>query len=59
MRILLTAALVAAGVLVGAAVPAVSGFVRGLLAAAGLPPALHTFAAGPGPASPGEPRHAP
>ena len=57
MRILLTAALVAAGVLVGAAVPAVSGFVRGLLAAAGLPPALHTFAAGPGPASPGEPRH--
>ena len=57
MRILLTAVLVAVGVLVGAAVPAVSGFVRGLLAAAGLPPALHTFAAGPGPASPGEPRH--
>ncbi|MCX4194206.1 efflux RND transporter periplasmic adaptor subunit [Methylobacterium oryzae] len=48
MRILLTAALVAAGVLVGAAVPAVSGFVRGLLTSAGLPPAVLTFAAGPG-----------
>ncbi|QGY02979.1 MULTISPECIES: efflux RND transporter periplasmic adaptor subunit [Methylobacterium] len=57
MRILITAALVAAGVLVGAAVPAVSGFVRGLLASAGLPPTASTLAAGPGPASPGESRH--
>ncbi|SFF20693.1 efflux RND transporter periplasmic adaptor subunit [Methylobacterium sp. 13MFTsu3.1M2] len=48
MRILLTAALVAVGVLVGAAVPAVSGFVRGLLASAGVPPSTFTFAAGPG-----------
>lgn len=40
MRILPTAILVAAGVLVGAAVPAVSGFVRGLLTSAGLQPAV-------------------
>jgi cobalt-zinc-cadmium efflux system membrane fusion protein len=58
MRILLTAALVAAGILAGAAIPAVSGLVRGLLASAGLPPAVLTFAAGPEPASPNEPRHA-
>jgi len=48
MRILLSAALVAAGVLVGAAFPAVSDLVRGLLASAGLPPTLFTPAAGPG-----------
>ncbi|GJD82270.1 efflux RND transporter periplasmic adaptor subunit [Methylobacterium haplocladii] len=47
MRIFLTVFLVAAGVLVGAAVPAVSDFVRGLLASAGLPPTALTFAAGP------------
>ena len=35
MRIFLTAVLVAAGVLAGAALPAVSGFVRGLLTAVG------------------------
>ncbi|MHB2206289.1 efflux RND transporter periplasmic adaptor subunit [Methylobacterium sp. CM6257] len=49
MRILLTAALVAAGVLVGATVPMVSAFVRGLLTSAGLPPTVLTFAAGPTP----------
>lgn len=48
MRILLTAAMVAAGVLVGAAVPAVSAFVHGLLASAGVPAFAFTFAAGPG-----------
>ena len=61
MRILITAALVAAGVLVGAAVPAVSAFVRGLLTSAGLPPALLTFAAAPptdGKAPGGEDGHA-
>jgi cobalt-zinc-cadmium efflux system membrane fusion protein len=47
MRILITAVLVAAGIVVGAAVPAVSAFVRGLLTSAGLPPAILTFAAGP------------
>ena len=52
MRILLTAALVAAGVLAGAAVPAVSGFVRGFLAAAGVPTSMITFAAGPGEGAP-------
>ena len=49
MRILITAVLVAAGIVVGAAVPAVSAFVRGLLTSAGLPPAILTFAAGPPP----------
>ena len=39
MRILITAVLVAAGIVVGAAVPAISAFVRGLLTSAGLPPA--------------------
>lgn len=38
MRILLIAVLVATGVFVGAAVPAVSGFVQGILAYAGLTP---------------------
>ena len=47
MRILLTSVLVAAGVLLGAAVPAVSGFVRGMLTSVGLPPTVFTFAAGP------------
>ena len=58
MRILLSVALVAAGVLAGAAIPAVSDFVRGLLTQAGVPPTVLTYAAGPEPASPSEPRHA-
>lgn len=49
MRILLTVVLVATGVLAGAAIPAVSGFVRGLLTSAGLPPAVFTYAAAPVP----------
>ena len=40
MRIILTALILAVGVLVGAAVPAVSGFVQGLLISAGLPPTV-------------------
>jgi membrane fusion protein, heavy metal efflux system len=42
MRILLIAALVAVGVLVGAAVPPVSSFVQGILASAGLNPSRLT-----------------
>ena len=45
MRILLAAVLVAAGVLVGATVPAVYGLVRDLLASAGWPPPAFTPAA--------------
>jgi cobalt-zinc-cadmium efflux system membrane fusion protein len=45
MRILLTAFLVTAGVVVGAAVPAVSDFVRGVLTSAGLPRSLFIAAA--------------
>ena len=40
MRILLSAVLLAAGIAIGAAVPAVSAFVRNTLAAAGVPPTL-------------------
>jgi cobalt-zinc-cadmium efflux system membrane fusion protein len=47
MRILISAALLAAGVAIGAAVPAVSDFVRGTLAAAGVPPSLFAFTAAP------------
>ena len=54
MRILLIAALVAAGVLVGAAVPAVSGFVQGILLSAGVPASAFTLAAGPGGGAPGK-----
>ena len=54
MRILLTTALVAAGVLVGAAVPAVSAFVQGVLASAGVPSSAFTLAAGPGGDAPGK-----
>jgi len=52
MRIFLTAVLVAAGVLAGAALPAVSGFVRGLLTAVGVPPSMVTYAAGPATSAP-------
>ncbi|GMA74666.1 hypothetical protein GCM10025880_10830 [Methylorubrum aminovorans] len=47
MRIILTALILAVGVLVGAAVPAVSGFVQGLLISAGLPPTVFNLASGP------------
>ena len=63
MRIILTALILAVGVLVGAAVPAVSGFVQGLLISAGLPPTVFNLASGPtaansAEASPGEAGHA-
>ncbi|GJD98722.1 MULTISPECIES: efflux RND transporter periplasmic adaptor subunit [Methylobacterium] len=45
MRIILTVILVAAGVLLGAAVPAVTGFVQGVLASAGLTPSKSAPAA--------------
>lgn len=45
MRILLTAALVVAGVLLGATLPTVSSFVRGLLTSAGVPSSALTYAA--------------
>ena len=48
MRILLSAVLLAAGVAIGAAVPAVSDLVRGGLSAAGVPPSLFAFTAAPG-----------
>ncbi|WP_375275782.1 efflux RND transporter periplasmic adaptor subunit [Methylorubrum thiocyanatum] len=47
MRILLSAVFLAAGIAIGAAVPAVSDFVRGTLAAAGVPPSLFAFTAAP------------
>ncbi|MBK3405177.1 efflux RND transporter periplasmic adaptor subunit [Methylorubrum populi] len=47
MRILLIAVVLAAGIAIGAAAPAVTGLVRTTLATAGLPPSLFTFAAGP------------
>ena len=46
MRILLSAALLAAGVLVGATMPGLSGFVRHLLTSAGWPPTGLPFADG-------------
>ena len=52
MRILLFAVLLAAGIAIGAAVPAVTGFVQGSLYAAGLPKDLFAFTAGPVPAKP-------
>ncbi|MFE1597478.1 efflux RND transporter periplasmic adaptor subunit [Methylobacterium sp. ID0610] len=45
MRILLIAVLVTAGVLLGAAVPAITGFVQGVLASAGLTPSKSAPAA--------------
>ncbi|GJD63419.1 MULTISPECIES: efflux RND transporter periplasmic adaptor subunit [Methylobacterium] len=56
MRILLPAVLLAAGIAIGAAVPAVSDFVRGTLVTAGVPPTLLAFT-GP-PAKAPEARHA-
>ncbi|MEE7478788.1 MULTISPECIES: efflux RND transporter periplasmic adaptor subunit [Methylobacterium] len=56
MRILLYAVLLAAGVAIGATVPAVSGFVRATLTTAGVSPALFAFPAAPEapkPAAPG------
>ena len=47
MRILLSAVLLATGIAIAAAVPAVTDFVRGTLAAAGVPPTLFAFAAAP------------
>jgi membrane fusion protein, heavy metal efflux system len=47
MRILLAALLLAAGIAIGAAIPAVSSFVRGPLSAAGVPPSLLAFMAPP------------
>ena len=59
MRILVLAAMLAIGIAVGATVPAVSGFVRNTLSAAGVPPTLFAFTAGPGAAAPTtEPDHA-
>lgn len=52
MRILLFAVLLTAGIAIGAAVPAVTGFVQGSLSAAGLPKDLFAFTAGPAPAKP-------
>ena len=52
MRILLLAVALAAGIAVGATVPAVSGFVRNTLSAAGVPPTLFAFTAGPEATSP-------
>ncbi|TDM67722.1 efflux transporter periplasmic adaptor subunit, partial [Lactobacillus crispatus] len=42
----------AAGVFAGATLPAVSGFVRGLLTAVGVPPSMVTYAAGPATSAP-------
>ncbi len=56
MRILLPAVLLAAGIAIGAAVPAISDFVRGTLVTAGVPPTLLAFT-GP-PAKAPEARHA-
>ncbi|MGV7030554.1 efflux RND transporter periplasmic adaptor subunit [Methylobacterium symbioticum] len=55
MRILLTAAPLAAGALVAAAVPAASSFVRGPSTADGLLPSFFVQAASPGPDSGGSP----
>ena len=57
MRIILSAVLLAAGVAIGAAVPSVSDFVRGSLAAAGVPPSLFALTAAPTPSAPA-PEHA-
>ena len=58
MRILVLAVVLAVGIAVGATVPAVSGFVRNTLSAAGVPPTLFAFTDGPGAAAPAtEPDH--
>ncbi|AWN42567.1 efflux RND transporter periplasmic adaptor subunit [Methylobacterium durans] len=47
MRLFILAAVLAVGIAIGVAAPAVTGFVRTTLTTAGLPPSLITFAAGP------------
>ncbi|MBK3396708.1 MULTISPECIES: efflux RND transporter periplasmic adaptor subunit [Methylobacterium] len=49
MRILLAALLLAAGIAIGAVIPPVSGFVRGTLSVAGVPPSLLAFTSPPEP----------
>ncbi|MER2268375.1 efflux transporter periplasmic adaptor subunit, partial [Methylobacterium oxalidis] len=56
MRILLSAILVAAGIAIGGAVPAISSFIQGKLTLIGVSKGLFTPAAGPGAAKPDSPK---